>query len=46
MTIEKIGVKWYKVSDIVNNQLIKCEYMDYTKKEAVKLFKEKIRGIK
>ena len=42
MTIEKINNGTLKISDIVNNRLISKTYYYYTKKEAIKDFKEYI----
>lgn len=44
MTVTKLGFKWYTISDIKgpdwSGQLIHQQYMYYTKKEAIKLFKQ------
>ena len=42
MLINKIGSNWYKISAFVPyTGYVEQTYMYYTKKEAVKLFKEK-----
>jgi hypothetical protein len=39
MTIEKTFQGAWKISDIHDNQLLSRQYLYYTKKEAIKLFK-------
>jgi hypothetical protein len=44
MVVEK-NKNGYLISKIVNNQLIKMQYSFYTKKDAVKAFKEYLKEI-
>jgi hypothetical protein len=47
MTIEKkFPSGALEITDIVDGQLITETYMGYTKREAVQLFREKIRALK
>ena len=46
MTIEKVFPSGaYRISDIVRGVLITRVYFDYTKKEAVALFKEEMKQL-
>lgn len=40
MTIEKTFQGAWKISAIINGYLVTRQYMGYTKKEAIRLFKE------
>ncbi len=45
MTIEMVFPSGaYRISDIINNQLITRQYMGYTKREAVAMFKHEMKG--
>ena len=45
MTIEKLFPSgMYCVSDVIDNQLIVRRYSGYTKREAIALFKQEVRG--
>jgi hypothetical protein len=46
MTIEKFAHKCYRISDIFYGQFVHMDYYDYTKKEAIKLFKQKLQDMK
>ena len=43
MTIDKNAEGAWRVSDIVNGYLVTKRYYGYTKREAIKLFKEQTR---
>jgi hypothetical protein len=45
MTIEKNMNGFWVISDIVDGYLVTRRYMDYTKKEAVAMFKAELRGM-
>jgi hypothetical protein len=45
MTIVKTIQGAYRISDIVNGQLVEMQYFGYTKRESLKMFKEHIRGL-
>lgn len=46
MTITKTFQGAYKISDIIKGYLVEKQYMGYTKREAIKKFKEDIKGEK
>jgi len=39
MTIRKLGFKWYVIEEIICNRFCSKQYMYYTKREALQLFK-------
>lgn len=43
MTIEKFAYKCYRISDMFYGQFVYMDYYDYTKKEAISLFKQKLK---
>ena len=45
MTIEKNINGFWVISDIVDGYLITRRYMDYTKREAVAMFKAELRKV-
>ena len=46
MTIEKNIYGAWIISAVVGNQLIRRTYYMYTRREAIRLFREEIRGAK
>lgn len=45
MTIEKTINGYYRITDIINNQLISRLYNGYTKKEAIALFRKETKNL-
>ena len=44
MNIEKTFQGAWRISTVIGNQYFHRQYMGYTKKEAVRLFKEYLKG--
>lgn len=45
MTIEKLHDGSLLISDIVGSQLVKQKYMGYTKREAIRKFKQYLKSL-
>jgi len=45
MTIRKLGYQWYEITEIVGLDVLHKQYMYYTKKEAIQLFKRDFEDV-
>ena len=41
MRVKQLATDWFIISDVINDRLCECEYMEYNRDEAIDLFKQK-----